>query len=847
MNSTSMTNESKKMEYNLNSLFKRTSQCLILFSIPFFIGMVSGQGTTHPVHDQGYLALYQAITDLKSDFTLMSVAAHPDDEHIQTLTYYRRGRGVRTVVVAATRGEGGQNEIGPELYRELGVIRTHEMQRAGEISGAEYYNLNLEDFGYSRSAEEALRKWGREQPLKDMVFLIRKLRPDVIITNHDTHSGHGQHQATGILIRQAFDLAADSTKFPEQLQQGVGTWQPLRLFQRVFTAEDADVAIPVGNFDPVRGESYAQIAGRALTEHRSQGMEFFAESMKRGPRFTYYKLIKPVVQVKPDLADLFEGLPGLWPRLQEKFPDQFQVLNQLERERQHAIAVFSEDPPELTAALLQELQLWRDLASHVEDSSGPDGDIIRQEQKLQEALFRSLHLDFDLQLSDRKVIRNQNLKMSAVFFNGGQEKIALKSIEIRPRNEWFNRPDFNFYQPVSTSLAYNQSDTVTFNFRIPESANFTVPKTEILYKTFHWQPLLKAVVQYDFDGVNLSAGTEADLDIVPDLAVRLVPQQRILPMSFRGKEIHPVVQITNNAPDSVSGAIRLAWGDSTLMAGNGNAQSFELQREDEETAVRFALQVPSDLDIGDYKLNLSCEFEHSYGNKTITSEGLIRAIDVATVPDVNVGIIKSYDNTLQNALEQMGVTGQALTSEDLRWGNLSKFDTIILDIRAYLVRADLRQNNGRLLQYVKNGGNLIVMYQKVFEWNPEYGNPQWAPYPLLLSHERVTDEDAPVTVLQPQHPLLNSPNKITGSDWQGWMQERGLYFPIRWDPKYEALLALSDPGEPPLQGSYLVARYGKGSYIYTSLVWYRELRALAPGAFRNLANMIGYAKTGHEE
>jgi LmbE family N-acetylglucosaminyl deacetylase len=844
---------------------------VLLFSIialPFFLATgTADHNGVNSYKDQGYLALYQAITDLESNFTLMSIAAHPDDEDIETLTYYRRKKGVKTVVVAATRGEGGQNEIGSELYRDLGVIRTYEMWHAGAISGSEYYNLNLEEFGYSKTAEETFEKWGHEEPLRRLVKLIRNLRPDVIITNHDTQSGHGNHQAVGILIREAFDIAGDSTKFREQIKQGLSVWQPKRLFQRFWKSENnknpslvkklkrlfkrlgktqgSIVSVPVGDYDEIRGESYAQMAARALSEHRSQGMELFAKRIKRGPRFTYYKMIDSIDGQEPTGDDLFAALPDIFEKIQTNSVNySLDNINQLRMVRQQTISKFYEDPAQLKRALVKELVLWRRLHADLGKSSPLSQRVEEQISKLEKAIFYALGLDFNVHLSDEKVIRGQEVQIKTILFNGGKDEVILKSVKLMPKPAWFGE-NIIFSKTPDTKLSYNQSDTTVFSFEIPESAKFTVPKTEIYYQSDHWVPLLTGLIEYEYGGVRLHAGTEADFDVVPELELKLIPSKTMVPLSLREYNRYFIVQIVNNIPDSLAGQVRLEWESSpTAKHDFSLTRLFSVAGESEETAIRFEVGIPGNYEAGNYKLRVSAHFSNDLANRNqVQTEGLVSLMDVSTIPGLKVGLVESYDNTLQNALNQLGIENELLAAEDLQWGDLSQFDTIILDIRVYSVRQDLRKNNARILEYVKTGGNLVVMYQKVFEWNAEYGNPPWAPFPLILSRQRVSYEDAPIEILARQHPLFNVPNKITSADWDGWVQERGLYFPSKWAANFKPLLSMSDPGEPPLTGSYLVADFGKGTYIYTSLVWYRQLRALVPGAYRNLVNMVSYART----
>ncbi|MCG8605968.1 PIG-L family deacetylase [bacterium] len=820
--------------------------CLLGLITRAEVTKVFPQGKLDALKDKGYLALYQAITDLKSNLTLMSVAAHPDDEDIETLTYYRRKHGLRTVVVNATRGEGGQNEIGPELYRDLGVIRTYEMERSGAISGSVYYNMNLREFGYSKSAAEAFEKWGHVEPLERLVFLIRKLRPDVIITNHDTTSGHGHHRATGILVRQAFDLAGDSTKFAAQLRQGVATWQPKRLFQRVTDEGEAEFSLPVGEFDPIRGESYALIAARALSEQRSQGMDFFANRINRGKRYRGFKTSKTFDHHVVEGPELTSGLPTVFEILSQALSesDLSTRATQLENARRNTIGRLLRGYKEVRRAARDELRLWLELLNQMKPASPLAATAKLEIQKLERVLYEALSLNFQLTVSDKRVVRGQPVTIQALLFNGGDTEILVKSVRLRPREDWLG----GFSQLNKERhfvLAYNESDTVTFTMEIPDNAPYTIPKTKIFYDAYRWQPLISLAVVYEYDGLSLQAHTNVDIDIVPAIELSIAPDQNIIPVSQLGLERSFAVNLRNNTPRSMSGEVLLEWTKaSDMSAFPTKAQNFAISREDERKTMRFQVALPQSLSLGEYQLMarsmLSTDAENTDTNQ---ARSVIKVSNIETISGLRVGLVKSYDGTMENALGQMNIECTLLNSEDLQWGDLSQFDTIILDIRAYLVREDLRQNNGRVLEYAKNGGNLIVMYHKVFEWNPEFGNPSWAPFSLVLSRQRVTREESPVRVLLPEHPLLNIPNSITDADWNGWIHERGLYFPARWNVNYKSLLAMSDPEEPDHAGSYLVANYGKGTYIYTSLVWYRQLRALVPGAYRNLANMVAYAQS----
>jgi LmbE family N-acetylglucosaminyl deacetylase len=742
--------------------------------------------------DHGDIALNQAIIDLTDNMTILCLAAHPDDEDGATLSYYKKRNGVRTAVLYGTRGEGGQNEIGPELYEELGVIRAYETQSAVNVYGAKAYNLNKRDFGFSKSAEETFKFWDHEDSLRRMVKIIREVRPDVVITNHDTTHGHGHHQAMGILALEAFDSANDANKFPDQIKDGLKTWQVKRLFLRC-GKDDAEVAINVGEYDQIRGYSYAQIANEGMKLHKSQGM---GGNVERGNAYNYYKLIKSSQPEQKKLTDLFDGL-------------------------EENVNPFIKDAKD--ASTINHDRVARDILDYIKSLSIADTD---KKNELEIAIARALDLYLTIKVDDNIVTRGQVFSAKVSLINCGLNVIKDIKFQLQAPKGWVvEGENLNFPQ-----LGYNETVTAVFNVTVAKDAPLTLPYTEKLYDDSFMNPLFKGMVQYNAFNTSLSITSDATVDVSDDVEIHILPKTSIIPISSANHTKRYVVNAINRLKRKIDGQVELSSSSNWKI--NGIGQDFSLD-EDQQAFSAYDVMIPSDIAPGYFSLNAKV----IYDSNTAIAKNSIKVIDVKTADDLYVGYVQSYDNTIDWALKQLGVKCSALESDDVRFGDLSIYNTIILDIRAYLVRKDLIECNQRLLDYVKNGGNLIVFYNKTFEWDKRY-----APYELVISNDRVTVEEAPIAILAKDHPLFTFPNKITDDDWKDWIQERGLYFPSKWTIEYKELLSCNDPDEKPLRGGYLVAQYGKGTYIYTSYVWYRQLQNLNSGAFRNFANMISLPK-----
>ena len=834
-------------------LNRRLQRSLSFFIVAVLMGSISPSLLTHaqdaasPANSLAQAAdkpsLHQALLDLTNPWTVMCVAAHPDDEDGSTLTVLRRKYGVHTVSLFSTYGEGGQNAVGPELYEELGVIRARETMAAAEVQGSEPHFLGLRDFGFSKSAEEAFRVWGEKEALRRMVLQIRELRPDVIITNHDTTSGHGHHQATGRLILQAFDAAADPKQFPEQLNQ-VSTWQPQRLFVRGFSRDQSSgattpppvqpaVTIDPNELDPIRGITFAEQALAALQKHATQGPWPKAISPSGG-RISRYNLVRSAEGAAPLPADAKTVLDGL--RLPETISSKLRPPTIDSK----PLTAFVENRGEVLVALIH--------ARKVGAFTGP-ADLVQLDpqrfrlmsSRLNRALAVAAEVSLTLQTAEPVLVPGIDTKLTASLANSGDSEVEISSLVVHGLAS-----DARLKTAEKLVAATETSSELTFTTQKTE--NVSVPSSEHLYDGRLFGERLVVEAGLVIEGAPFSVSTETHVDVAPAVEIKNNnPSPCVETPATVLSCLSTSLTLTNHLSTQFKGSLEL----STPLSGHTSMLSTEVILEPHEVRkiVTGAISAIPPRELVNFKAqgaSINVLLKDSASKESITQ----KIIPVVYIPSIavaglRVGFLPSTDQTLKDSLVALGVEAKQLSIDDIQKGELANYDTIIIDNRGYEAHPELIAANDRLLKYVEDGGNLIVFYHKTNEWNPNPARqrPQLAPYPIILSDARVTEEDAPIKILEPRHPLLNFPNRISQADFANWIQERGLYFPKDWDQHYTALLATSDKGEPPLSGGILVAGYGKGTYIYTSLVWYRELRAGVPGAYRFFGNMISYGRS----
>jgi LmbE family N-acetylglucosaminyl deacetylase len=814
----------------------------------------------------GEAEIRQALEKLNTLGSVMMIAAHPDDENTALLAYLARGRHVRTAYLALTRGEGGQNLIGSEQGDQMGIIRTQELLAARKIDGAEQYFTRAIDFGFSKIADETLTQWPREQVLADVVWNIRRFRPDVIVLRFTgtPRDGHGHHQASAILGKEAFSLAADPSKFPEQLAY-VQPWQAKRLMQNVnggpggggrggaanAAPVEPGVDIDLGAYSPELGFSYGQIAGMSRSQHRSQGM---GSAERPGAQRNTLVTLAGDKTTK----DLFEGIDVSWSRI----PGGTRITPIVER----ALAAFEPGHPEKLLPMLAEA---RPLIAAMNDPLAR-----RKLTELDELIALAGGLYLEAQANDFAVTPGSDLRVNASATARLPVQISISGIRVTGMQ---GAPSQDI---PSTVLVTNQPAQYPLTVRVPANQPYSGP---------YWLANPKNGTMYNIQDQRLIGNPDNDPVLEAHFKVRIAGTDleltrpikhryvdRVYGELFRPLEIVPpvAIDISTNAIAFTSAAARQIEipvrsnsgkqsGDVRLEVPAGwqvapATRHFDLTFTDEQTAVAFQLTPPS----ADSKGVIRAVAQ--VGTSAV-SAGLVRivyphipvqmllpaaqtALLKSNITNLakTVGYVMGAGDEVPDAIRQLGSEVTLLTTQDLARGDLSKFDAVITGVRAWNTRADLRANYQRLFAYANNGGTVIVQYNVNEGGGPgnTTGGPleHIGPYPIRTSGDRVTVEQAPITFPNPQLKLLHAPNEITQADFDGWVQERGLYFPNQWDEKYQSVLESHDPGEEPLKGGMLYTQYGKGQYIFSAYDWFRELPAGVPGAYRIFANMLSAGK-----
>lgn len=768
--------------------------------------------------------LYQALLDLQNPWTVMCVAAHPDDEDGSSLTVLRRKYGVHTVSLFSTFGEGGQNAVGPELYEDLGVIRAHETVAASEVQGSEPHFLGFRDFGFSKSAEETFRAWGEREMLRRMVLQIRKLRPDTIITNHDTTSGHGHHQATGRVVLQAFDAAADPKEFPEQLKEA-GVWQVQRLFVRSRGAETQGQTFTIdpNENDPVRGTTYAQQALAGLQKHATQG-PWPKTVPAGGGRISRYTLVKQAPNSPALPANAKTPLDGL------VLPEQLATRLVAPTIESKQLTEYADRRLEVLVALINARR--RGAFTAAPDVVALDAQRFKlMASRLDKALAVATGVAVNLNPEGSALVPGEKTRITAAISNNGVGEVLIKQLRFRGLG-------LETSPSVADKMLPGTETSARIEVTTPKTANLTVPAAEHLYDGRLFGEPLWAEADLSIEGVSFTALTQIHREVAPAIEILEVePVPYVTTPATSQKPLEFRVKLQNHLTTPFRGVLRVRG--PSLETG----KEIELQPDQVETSnvVVRSLALTGLMQNSNVDVIVDLRDPKEPITKRVVPLVYANAIVVA---GRKVGYIPSYDKTLERALASLGVDAKQLTVDDIAKSDLSVFHTIIVDNRGYEAHQELIGLNNRLLKFVEDGGTMLVFYHRVNEWNPneQRNRPQLAPYPIIVGDERVTQEDAPVTFLQPGNPLLRFPNRITQADFANWVQERGLYFPREWDPRYAAVLGTSDKGEPMLRGGLLVAPYGRGNYIYTSFVWYRQLRAGLPGGYRVFANLISYGR-----
>lgn len=777
--------------------------------------------------------------------SVLYVAAHPDDENTQLITYFSRGRGYRTAYLSVTRGDGGQNVLGPEFGDELGVIRTQELLEARKVDGGTQFFTRAIDFGFSKDPNETLRIWDRKSVLGDMVRVIREFRPDVIITRFSPEPSrtHGHHTASAMLAIEAFKLAGDPNAFPEQLVD-LKPWQPKRILQngRAGGGESpaGSFSIDISGVDAVSGHSFDEIAAKSRSMHQSQGFAGFSGFGSRGAAGARMETFTPLGG-EPASKDPFDAVDTTWSR----FPGAETTENSVNE----AIAGFrGEDPGASIPALIG----IREQIAGLRD----DPAVAYKALQLDRIIARCAGLRVRTEIANTEVCPGETMDLRVSAESRAPVELVAVRFPTTGREEALNielSPE-SATRSVSAVMPPETPLTQPYWLREPAAAGIArvadatligraesppVFPVEYIFRIAGKPFTLRDVPAKFVSGENGTSLRE-DLIVVPPVSLEFQSAVRL----FGPGEERVVAVEAIAARPRISGEVSLEVPGGWSVA----PQSLPLQLDQagERKPLTFRVRAPREsgpVDIGVKAQvggrefgtrRIDIRYPH-IPRQVLQPRARTRAVclDLRTSGH-RVGYLPGAGDSVAQCLEQMGFEVNTLSAADLSPEKLKGLDAVVIGVRAFNVRNDLSAGLPALFAFAEAGGTVVLQYNRP---NGIQAGPL-APFSLTISSDRVTDENAPVTFLAPDHPVLNSPNKISSKDFEGWVQERGIYFPNQWDEHFVPLFACSDPGEAPLKGGLLVAPYGKGRYIYTGLSWFRELPAGVPGAYRLFANLV---------
>jgi len=884
--------------------------------------------------DRGAAGLSRWLAAIRTRASILMIVAHPDDEDGGMLAAETRGRGTRGSLLTLTRGEGGQNAMSIDMYDELGLVRTQELLQAGRYYGVDQYWGSVIDYGFSKTREEALEKWGYERVLSDVVRVVRMTRPLILTSSFAgaPTDGHGNHQVSGQMAQEAFVAAADPKRFPEQLREGLRPWAPVKVYARVpFFAPTKDktiydyatdkyvpirfhnyvddtwiserpatnLEVPEGRFDPAVGLNYLQIGrtGWGFQKSQNGGGTTPPAGLYNA---TYHRYGSRIAAADKE-SSFYDGvdisLKGIGALAKDDTAFLTQGLERISKIADEACDKYRPGNPSQIAPLLADgLKATRSLLEQVKSGSLPEpgrSDVafelnVKQEQ-FEKALTLALGLGFDAVVAPDKepdnrfgggqaitftiAIPGQKFAVQTSLHNEGTQSVAIEEIAV-------SAPDGKAWtihaeKPLETPLAGGKESKLKFAITAPDDATltkayFTRPNQEQPYynltderfRNLSLAPYpLNAIARLSFNGVPFSLrrvvvanqrlegiGIVQDpLLMGPAISVSVSPSAGAVPLTAASFAFSCALRSNVKGPAKGSLRLRLpdGWESTPAQA------PFSFAHDGDNETLTFQVK-PHALKAGNYEIRAVAD----YGGKTY-EEGFrlvgypgVRpypsyrpaaykavGVDVTTAPNLMVGFLPGTGDDVPQALEDLGVQVQVLSGPEIATADLSHFDAIMLGVRAYAVRPELRSANSRLLSYVNNGGVLIVQYNQQ-NFDRDYG-----PYPFSLGNApRVVDENSAVNILEPQNPLFAWPNKITTADFDGWEEERGHGFLQKWDEHYQALVETHDPEQDPQKGGLLLAHYGKGLYVYDAFALHRQLPSGVPGAYRILANLISLGK-----
>lgn len=793
-----------------------------------------------------------ALKKVNTVGSVLYIAAHPDDENTRLLAYFANEKCLRTAYLSMNRGDGGQNLIGTEQGELMGLIRTQELLAARRIDGAEQFFTRSNDFGYSKGPEETMRIWGHDSILADVVWIIRCFKPDIIVTRFPTtgEGGHGHHTASAILAGEAFKAAGDPKMFPEQLKY-VSVWQAKSLYWNTFnfgsgtnTIDSSQLKIDVGVYNDLLGKGYGEMAAESRSMHKSQG---FGVPKQRG---TFYEFFKHIAG-DSSATDLFVGINQTWKRI--KGGDK--VASYLKQ----AYEEFQPEKPEKIVPYL--LSAYAELKDLTDDYWKT-----QKMKEIENLIIACSGMYLDASADDYSVSPGKQLKITTTVIQRNNPSIKLENVVFGTDKK----------RKCDSTMTNNKVYTIVDSIFIPADTKYSTP---------YWLEKKHGIGIYNVEDQQLRGRPENAPPVMVTFNIsfnkqeisfkRPVQYKWVDPVDgekYRPLEITPavtanieapVIMFMNNQTKQIKVVLKAgindALGTAKLELGKGDwkvepaSASFNLKKKGDEITLTFKVTAPV---FFKPEMNDAITAKASVEiNNTTISKSVVRVnyphIPIQTLfPDAeskfvpiyvnkkgnNIGYIPGAGDEIPQCLKQIGYEVTTLTDDMLSNKSLADYDAIVVGIRAYNTNERMQYYYTKLMDYVNNGGNLIVQYNTNNFLSSTKGDI--GPYPFKISRDRVTVEEAPMTFDNPNHPLLNTPNKISDKDFDGWIQERGLYFATDWDSHYETIFSCNDPGEKPSKGSVIVTKFGKGYFIYTGLSFFRELPAGVTGAYRLLVNMI---------
>jgi LmbE family N-acetylglucosaminyl deacetylase len=847
-----------------------------------------------PTEGAGLVPTALLLRQMEGVKRVLMIGAHPDDEDTGLLTALARGRGAETAYLALTRGDGGQNLIGPELWEGLGIIRTGELEAARALDGGRQFFTRAFDYGYSKSADEALSLWPRDELLHDVVWVVRQFRPQVIVSvfSGTPSDGHGQHQAAGIMAREAFEAAGDPTRFPEQLERGLEPWTPAKLYQssrrRFFGGGDDEalpgsVTIPTGDFDPLLGRSLFQLSMESRSQHRSQDM---GAPQPAGPRTTGATLVATNVGgedgglfagIDTTLAGITAGLIPAGRDLALPYLEQYRAAVARARER------LGVDPSEIVPDLVEAFDLLVQARREVQPVADLEftNAIGRKQALATRAILAASGIVFDVRASDDLVVPGQTVEVRAQLWNGSPNRLVTPGIQLISRGGWEIRFQTLDGLTGDASVAPSSLATWTYEVTVPEDA---VPSRLYYLREnrdgawYRWPPdpglwglprdpaslegavtfrltrggrelgsRIVSSVPWRYVGVDPARGEFAkQVLIVPALSVDVASGSVVWPQE-RTEPREVSVVLLSHAPEGSRGDLVLEPPDGWAVAPS--SLPFELAGPGAERTLTFTVRPDGPAAPGEHVFTAVAT---TVGGRTY-SEGValidydhiprsplhndatatVTVAPIAVRSGLRVGYIMGSGDDGPEAIRQMGASVDLLDEDRVREGDFGAFDVIVLGVRAYETRADLQAASGQLLDFARAGGTVVTQYNR---------GPLGALAPASIrvgrGSPRVADETAAVRLMEPDAPVFTTPNRIGDEDFDGWVQERGLYFAAEWADDYVPLMELNDPDEEPHRGALLVTSVGDGVFVYTGLSFFRQWSERVPGAYRLFANLI---------